>query len=85
LLDAQRIRRDGLIDARWVESCWRDHQGLRADRSRELWAVLMVQSWLDVARKAPSSIAFTAMSDRLIAAPRACAKQGHAILRAGAA
>ncbi len=51
LLDAPRIRRDGFLDARQVESCWQEHQSGRADRARELWAILMVQAWLDAARK----------------------------------
>jgi asparagine synthase (glutamine-hydrolysing) len=59
LLDESRIRREGLLDARQVESCWQEHLSGRRDRARELWAVLMVQAWLDAMREpiapAPSS------------------------------
>jgi len=56
LIDPARIRRDGLLDAPWIETCWRDHHGGSRDRSRELWAILMVQAWLDAMRKAPSRL-----------------------------
>jgi asparagine synthase (glutamine-hydrolysing) len=59
LLDESRIRREGFLDARQVESCWQEHLSGRRDRARELWAVLMVQAWLDAMREpiapAPSS------------------------------
>jgi asparagine synthase (glutamine-hydrolysing) len=51
LLDAPQIRRDGFLDARQVESCWQEHQSGQSDRARELWAILMVQAWLDATRK----------------------------------
>jgi asparagine synthase (glutamine-hydrolysing) len=66
LLDTSRIRREGLLDARWVESCWQDHQSGQTDRSRELWAILMVQSWLDATRKASSPLPPSAMSEPVI-------------------
>jgi len=50
LLDESRIRRDGLLDARRVESCWQEHLSGHTDRARELWAILMVQAWLDATR-----------------------------------
>jgi asparagine synthase (glutamine-hydrolysing) len=51
LLDAARIRRDGILDPRRVELCWREHQSGRSDRARELWAALMVQAWLHATHK----------------------------------
>jgi asparagine synthase (glutamine-hydrolysing) len=45
LLDTSRIRRDGILDPLRVQVCWQQHQNGRRDRSRELWAVLMVQAW----------------------------------------
>jgi asparagine synthase (glutamine-hydrolysing) len=45
LLDASRIRRDGILDPLRVQVCWQQHLNGRQDRSRELWAVLMVQAW----------------------------------------
>jgi asparagine synthase (glutamine-hydrolysing) len=50
LLDSSRLRREGLLDSHQVEECWRDHLSGRTDRARELWAILMVQAWLDAAR-----------------------------------
>ena len=47
LLSEPRLRRQGLLDATRVQSCWLDHLGGRRDHSRTLWAVLMLQSWLD--------------------------------------
>lgn len=63
LIDPARIRRDGLLDAQWVESCWRDHHGGSGDRSRTLWAILMVQAWLDTVRSAPSHVASSIKSE----------------------
>jgi asparagine synthase (glutamine-hydrolysing) len=51
LLDASRIRRDGLLDAHRVETCWQEHQSGQSDRAPELWAILMVQAWFDATRK----------------------------------
>jgi asparagine synthase (glutamine-hydrolysing) len=36
-----------LLEARGVQSCWLEHLSGRRDHSRPLWAVLMLQSWLD--------------------------------------
>ncbi|SDP25163.1 asparagine synthase (glutamine-hydrolyzing) [Afipia sp. GAS231] len=47
LLSEPRLRRQGLLDAARVQSCWLDHLDGRRDHSRTLWAVLMLQSWLD--------------------------------------
>jgi asparagine synthase (glutamine-hydrolysing) len=55
LLDAQRIRRDGLLDARRIDICWQEHESGESDRGRELWAILMVQAWLDASRKPVSA------------------------------
>jgi asparagine synthase (glutamine-hydrolysing) len=50
LLDGDRIRRDGLLDSQRIRACWQQHFSRRADRSGELWAILMVQAWLDSIR-----------------------------------
>lgn len=63
LLDPRRIRRDGLLDARRVETCWREHLSGRSDRARELWAILMVQAWLDATRKSNPPLSSSATSD----------------------
>ncbi|MDB5618250.1 asparagine synthase (glutamine-hydrolyzing) [Tardiphaga sp.] len=47
LLSEPRLRRQGLLDARRVQNCWLDHLSGRRDHSRPLWAVLMLQSWLE--------------------------------------
>lgn len=34
-------------DAARIQNCWREHLSGRRDHSRTLWAVLMMQSWLE--------------------------------------
>jgi asparagine synthase (glutamine-hydrolysing) len=57
LLDGARIRREGLLHSGRIQACWQQHLSGRRDRSGELWAILMVQAWLDFARnsKLPQS------------------------------
>jgi len=50
LLDAQRIRGDGLLDSGRVQACWREHLSGQNDHARELWAALMIQAWLNEMR-----------------------------------
>ncbi len=47
LLAEPRLRAQGLLDAAAVRACWQEHLDLRRDRSRILWAVLMLQAWLE--------------------------------------
>ena len=47
LLDTRRICEDGFLDGPGVAKCWREHLSGERDRSRELWAILMVQAWHD--------------------------------------
>ncbi len=47
LLSESRLRRQNLLDAQRVQSCWHDHLSGHRDHSRTLWAVLMLQSWLE--------------------------------------
>ena len=49
LLSEPRIRRQGLLDAQRVQSCWLTHLSGHRDHSRALWTVLMLQSWLETA------------------------------------
>jgi len=51
LLAAPCIRRDGLLDVHRVETCWQEHLSGQRDRARELWAILMVQAWIDATRR----------------------------------
>jgi asparagine synthase (glutamine-hydrolysing) len=50
LLAAPKLRREGFLDPGHVQACWQDHLSGRRDRAHELWAILMVQAWLDAAR-----------------------------------
>ena len=50
LLDGASIRREGLLHSGRIQACWQQHLSGRRDRSGELWAILMVQAWLDFAR-----------------------------------
>lgn len=47
LLSEARLRRQNLLDEQRVQNCWRDHLSGNRDHSRTLWAVLMLQSWLE--------------------------------------
>jgi asparagine synthase (glutamine-hydrolysing) len=47
LLDAGRLKRQGLLDAGPVQRAWSQHRSGRRDRAYELWDVLVLQAWLD--------------------------------------
>jgi asparagine synthase (glutamine-hydrolysing) len=36
----------GMLDGAAIRSCWQDHLAGRADRTRELWTVLMLRQWM---------------------------------------
>ncbi len=55
LLAETRLRRQGLLDVSLVQSCWREHLAGLRDHSRLLWAVLMLQAWLDSVGNSPST------------------------------
>jgi asparagine synthase (glutamine-hydrolysing) len=55
LLDHGRLRREGLLDPNRIQACWQQHLDRRVDRSGELWAILMVQAWLEFVRNSQSS------------------------------
>lgn len=46
LLQADRLRRQGLLRAEVVQRYWTEHQQGHRDWSRRLWPVLMLQQWL---------------------------------------
>lgn len=50
LIAASRLRREGLLDPASVGICWQEHLSGRRDRAYELWAILMVEAWLDDTR-----------------------------------
>ena len=56
LLAETRLRRQGLLDVSLVQSCWREHLAGMRDHSRLLWAVLMLQAWLDSIDTSPSKL-----------------------------
>lgn len=46
LLSEDRLRRQGLFDARLLARCWSDHRSGRKNWQTELWHALMAQAWL---------------------------------------
>lgn len=48
LLDPQKIRSEGYLNARRIEEIWQQHQKKLYDHSLHLWNVLMFEAWLDV-------------------------------------
>jgi asparagine synthase (glutamine-hydrolysing) len=65
LLSESQLRRQGLLDAAAVQACWNDHLNGRQDHARVLWAVLMLQAWLEKATAAPGNI-HTQSPDRVL-------------------
>ncbi len=56
LLQADRLRRQGLLHPEPVQRCWNEHLAGHRDWSRRLWPVLMLQQWLadrEAARPGP--------------------------------
>jgi len=49
LLDEQRLRQQGFLDAALVRSRWDEHLRARRNWQYPLWCVLMFQAWLDEA------------------------------------
>jgi asparagine synthase (glutamine-hydrolysing) len=47
LLSDASLARHGLIDPAPVRRVWQEHVRGRADHTYRLWAVLMLQGWLD--------------------------------------
>jgi asparagine synthase (glutamine-hydrolysing) len=46
LLDEQLLRQQGYFHAEPIVRMWDEHVSAKADRSAELWPVLMFQAWL---------------------------------------
>ncbi|MBI3446818.1 MAG: asparagine synthase C-terminal domain-containing protein, partial [Magnetospirillum sp.] len=46
LLSEDRLRRQGLLDAKLVAGIWREHRSGAKNWQSELWHALMVQAWL---------------------------------------
>jgi asparagine synthase (glutamine-hydrolysing) len=47
LLDERRLREQGLLDVSTVRRFWQEHQSGRRNRDAQLWALLMLQAWLE--------------------------------------
>ena len=47
LLEPARLRREGYLDAAYVQALWRAHVGGHQGHQRILWNVLMFQAWLE--------------------------------------
>ena len=77
MLDGSRIRSEGLLDARRVENCWSEHLSGQRNRERELWAILMVQAWLDAMREPIAPVPASSMTtETIMASSRAQRKRG---------
>ncbi len=50
LLHPSRLARSSLLVPRYVDGCWREHLSGARDHSRELWAMLMIESWYEESR-----------------------------------
>jgi asparagine synthase (glutamine-hydrolysing) len=55
LLDEARLRREGFLDARLIQTRWREHLSGRRDWQLSLWNVLMFQAWLEREREPSES------------------------------
>lgn len=47
LLSEDRLSRQGLLEPRLIRRAWAEHQSGRRNWQHQLWAVLMLQAWLD--------------------------------------
>ena len=47
LLDANRLRRQGLLDVNYVQMRWRQHLSGKRNYAASLWCLLMFQAWHD--------------------------------------
>ncbi|MGO4667688.1 asparagine synthase (glutamine-hydrolyzing) [Bosea sp. 2RAB26] len=55
LLTESRLRRHDLLDVAAVQACWAEHLSGRRDHSLALWAVLMLEAWLDEGAGPPAT------------------------------
>jgi asparagine synthase (glutamine-hydrolysing) len=59
LLARPRLRSEGFLDTASVQTCWQEHLSGQRDRTYELWAILMVEAWLDATRKLDKELPVT--------------------------
>jgi asparagine synthase (glutamine-hydrolysing) len=62
LIAEDRLRREGVLNAKPIRRAWEDHIAGRADYEHRLWTVLMFQSWRERWLDAPSTAATSAGS-----------------------
>jgi asparagine synthase (glutamine-hydrolysing) len=60
LLSENRLQGQGLLNTRLVQTCWQEHLAGLRDHWRVLWAVLMLQAWLDSIDTSPSKLGLVA-------------------------
>lgn len=51
LISPGRLQTQGLLDPAHIRTRWQEHLSGHRDRGYELWAVLMLQAWLDVVQE----------------------------------
>ena len=56
ILYSTRLKHDGFLDPALVYQCWHQHLSGRRDHGRELWAILMVQTWLESTSDRPEPL-----------------------------
>ena len=47
LLDPKRLAQGGLLEAAPIQACWKEHLAGTHDWTSRLWAVLMLQAWIE--------------------------------------
>ena len=81
LLAEPRLRREGFLDPVRVQARWREHLGGRRDHACELWAVLMLQAWLDTANDQDLAVAPVAGAAEAAADAAAIAAAGTPVVQ----
>jgi asparagine synthase (glutamine-hydrolysing) len=56
VLTGSALRSSGLVDHARIDAIWSSHRSGRSDRGRELWAVLMLGSWLEQSASRPRPV-----------------------------
>jgi asparagine synthase (glutamine-hydrolysing) len=62
LLAASRRRDDGILDPARVQTIWREHLDGRRDQGSAVWAIVMIEAWLQTAHEPPAPTHAAALS-----------------------